>query len=127
MADLEEALGNILADPQAMEQILSLASKLGLEDQGQDQEAGQEDGRLEQAGPAVPPPLLGPDQLGQLGQFVSLLREGTDPQVDALLSALRPYLNPARQEKLDRARRLAGLSRAARQAYRLWKEGELHL
>ena len=54
MADLEEALGNILADPQAMEQILSLASKLGLEDQGQDQEAGQEDGGLEQAGPAVP-------------------------------------------------------------------------
>ena len=127
MADLEEALGNILADPQAMEQILSLASKLGLEDQTQDQEAGQEDGGLEQAGPAVPPPLFGPDQLGQLGQFVSLLREGTDPQADALLSALRPYLNPARQEKLDRARRLAGLSRAARQAYRLWKEGELHL
>ena len=30
-------------------------------------------------------------------------------------------------QKLDRARRLAGLSRAARQAYRLWKEGELHL
>lgn len=120
MADLEEALGNILADPQAMEQILSLASKLGLDDQAQ----GQEDGELEQSGPAVPPPLFSPDQLGQ---FVSLLREGTDPQADALLSALRPYLNPARQEKLDRARRLAGLSRAARQAYRLWKEGELHL
>ena len=123
MADLEEALGNILADPQAMEQILSLASKLGLDDQAQ----GQEDSELEQSGPAVPTPLFSPDQLGQLGQFVSLLREGTDPQADALLSALRPYLNPARQEKLDRARRLAGLSRAARQAYRLWKEGELHL
>ncbi|MFR6380613.1 MAG: hypothetical protein ACLUNZ_13375 [Evtepia sp.] len=44
-----------------------------------------------------------------------------------MLDALRPFLRQERQEKLDRARRLAGLSRAARQAYRLWKEGELHV
>ena len=45
----------------------------------------------------------------------------------ALIAALRPYLRPERQRKLDQAVQLAGLSRAARQAYRLWKEGELHL
>lgn len=71
--------------------------------------------------------LFDPAQLGQLGRLVSLFRQGGDPQAEALMDALRPYLRPERQAKLDRAKRLAGLSRAARQAYQLWKEGELHL
>ena len=72
-------------------------------------------------------PLFDPAQLGQLTRLLSLFRQGPDPQAQALLDALRPYLRPERQAKLDRAKQAAGLSRAARQAWRLWKEGELHL
>lgn len=126
MADLEDALNTLLADPDAMGQIMSLAGKLGLngDEPNQDQESQPEN---PQPPDAAPSSFFNPEQLGQLGRLMSLVQEGRDPQADALLLALRPYLRPARQEKLDRAMRLAGLSRAARQAYRLWKEGELHL
>ena len=64
-----------------------------------------------------------------MGRLLELFQASrrADPQADALIAALRPYLRPERQRKLDQAVQLAGLSRAARQAYRLWKEGELHL
>ncbi len=129
MADLEDALNTLLTDPDAMGQIMSLAGKLGLngDDPNQDQESQQDIPQPPDAEHSIPPSFFNPDQLGQLGRLMSLVQEGRDPQADALLTALRPYLRPARQEKLDRAMRLAGLSRAARQAYRLWKEGELHL
>ena len=129
MADLEDALNTLLTDPDAMGQIMSLAGKLGLNGGAPDpnQEPQQDTTQPTDAGQVSPPPFFSPDQLGQLGRLMSLFQEGNDPQADALLTALRPYLRPARQEKLDRAMHLAGVSRAARQAYRLWKEGELHL
>ena len=126
MADLETALNDLLADPNAMGQLLSLAGQLGLDSVLSPPEQPQETPPEEDVPPSAPPPIP-PEQFGQLGQFLSLFRQGSDPQADALLAALRPYLRPERQEKLDRARELAGLSRAARQAYRLWKEGDLHL
>ena len=54
-----------------------------------------------------------------MGRLLELFQtsQQTDPQADALITALRPYLRPERQRKLDQAVRLAGLSRAARQAY----------
>lgn len=119
MADFEEALNALLSDPAAMEQIAELAGKLN--------------------GPAPPPPegdgaAAGPspidaDRLGQLGRLMELVQTcgRTDTQSATLLAALRPFLRDDRQAKLDQAVRLAGLSRAAREAYRLWKDGELHL
>ena len=114
MADLEETLHALLSDPETMGQLQALASQLGL-----DGAAPSEDGE-EAPGQAPSPPPFDLEELGQTSQQ-------TDPQADALIAALRPYLRPERQRKLDQAVRLAGLSRAARQAYRLWKAGELHL
>lgn len=124
MADLEETLQSLLSDPETMGQIQALAGQLGLGGSGPAQEEPQA-----AAPDPDPSPALDPESLGQMGRLLEVFQASrrADPQADALIAALRPYLRPERQRKLDQAVQLAGLSRAARQAYRLWKEGELHL
>lgn len=123
MADFEEALNSLLADPDAMGQIMSLAGKLGM-----GTESPPSPG---EAAPSwnPPPAPFAPEQLGQMGRLLELFQASrqSNQEADALIAALRPFLREERQKKLDQAIQLAGLSRAARQAYRLWKEGELHL
>ena len=124
MADLEETLQSLLSDPETMGQIQALAGQLGLGGSGPAQEEPQA-----AAPDPDPSPALDPESLGQMGRLLELFQASrrADPQADALIAALRPYLRPERQRKLDQAVPLAGLSRAARQAFRLWKEGERHL
>lgn len=119
MASLEDNLNQLLSDPNAMEQIFSLAGKLGMSSEPSSEPEAAE----------LSQPLFGAEGLGGLGKLLEIFQgsQQTAQEADALLDALRPFLRQERQEKLDRARRLAGLSRAARQAYRLWKEGELHV
>ena len=88
MADLETALNDLLADPNAMGQLLSLAGQLGLDSVLSPPEQPQETPPEEDVPPSAPPPIP-PEQFGQLGQFLSLFRQGSDPQADALLAALR--------------------------------------
>lgn len=128
MASLEDNLNQLLSDPNAMEQIFSLAGKLGMssEPSGEPEAEEQPLSEREPEAAELSQPLFGAEGLGGLGKLLEIFQgsQQTAQEADALLDALRPFL---RQEKLDRARRLAGLSRAARQAYRLWKEGELHV
>lgn len=123
MADFEEALNSLLSNPDAMGQILSLAGSLG----GQTQEASAREESASQ--PAPPEPSLSLPDLGQIGRLMELFQSATqtNEEAAALLAALRPFLREDRQRKLDRAIKAAGMSHAARQALRLWKEGELHL
>ena len=124
MAEFDEKLNSILANPDAMAQIMQLAQSLSGDSQG----------------PAVPhplptpappqqPPLQPPAQPPQWGaDLLSSLAGGVDPtllmklmpliqelggQNDSnarqLLYALRPYLKPDRQEKIERALQLARL------------------
>ncbi len=135
MASLEDNLNTLLSDPNAMEQIFSLAGKLGMNsDRPADLETPEASSHENTSEPEAPQmtasqPLLGPEALGQMGKLFELFQtsQQTSQEADALLDALRPFLRQERQEKLDRARRLAGLSHAARQVYRLWKEGVLHV
>ena len=117
MAEFEDTLNAILSDPDTMGQIMALAGKLG---------GGDPPPQTQEPPPEQPFPL--PD-LGQAGKLLELVQscQGPRDQTMALLTALRPFLSPGRQEKLDRAIRMAGLSQAARQAWQLWKEGELHV
>ena len=123
MADLEQALDRLLADPEAMAQIMDLAGKLGGSGSGpgavpdDPEDAPPEDPVL--SGAALPP------ELDQLAPLLSPLRGGggADPRSEALLSALRPYLSESRRRKLDRAMRLSALARAARAALGNRKEG----
>ena len=131
MASLEDNLNQLLSDPNAMEQIFSLAGKLGMssEPSGEPEAEEQPLSEREPEAAELSQPLFGAEGLGGLGELLEIFQgsQQTAQEADALLDALRPFLRQERQEKLDRARRLAGLSRAARQAHRLWKEGELHV
>lgn len=131
MASLEDNLNQLLSDPNAMEQIFSLAGKLGMnsEPSGEPEAEEQPLSEREPEAAELSQPLFGAEGLGGLGKLLEIFQgsQQTAQETDALLDALRPFLRQERQEKLDRARRLAGLSRAARQAYQLWKEGELHV
>ena len=124
MADFEEALNSLLADPDAMGQIMSLAGKLGM-----GTESPPSPGEAAPQPESAAPPPFAPEQLGQMGRLLERVQASrqSNQEADALIAALRPFLREERQKKLDQAIQLAGLSRAARQAYRLWKEGELHL
>ena len=115
MAEFEDTLNAILSDPDTMGQIMALAGKLG----------GDPPPPPEEPSSAIPPLL----DLSQMGKLLEIFQacQGPKDQTMALLTALRPFLSPGRQEKLDRAIRMAGLSQAARQAWQLWKEGELHV
>ncbi len=120
MADFEQALNALLSNPDAMGQILSLAGSLG----GQAPDASPQE-----ASPTPPEPSPSLPDLGQMGRLLELLQSAaqTNEEATALLAALRPFLREDRRQKLDRAVKAAGVSRAARQALRLWKEGELHV
>lgn len=124
MADFEEALNSLLADPDAMGQIMSLAGKLGM-----GTESPPSPGEAAPSRNPPPRPLLPQSSWGQMGRLHELFQASrqSNQEADALIAALRPFLREERQKKLDQAIQLAGLSRAARPAYRLWKEGELHL
>ena len=122
MSDFEDKLNGILSNPEAMSQIASLAQSLNL---GGGEAAGPEE--------AAPPPpagggLAGLAGLGNLAGLGDLLGN-IDPQLIQkllplvgelagsgggderlqLLYALRPFLKPERQEKVERAVKAARL------------------
>lgn len=144
MSELEEKLENILGNPQAMAQIMSLAQSLNGGGSPPPAGTGEPSSAQEQASPAPapapspPPPasggagdglggLLGglgsldPKLLsaaaGLLGQFNS----GGDDQRVALLTALRPFVKEQRYAKLDKAIQIAKLSRLIRSGLELFR------
>ena len=135
MPSLEDNLNALLSDPNAMEQIFSLAGKLGMgsepsaEPDAPPPSPPEKAAEVDAPHAAAAPPLFDPETLGQMGKLFELFQtsQQTSQEAYALLDALRPFLRRERQEKLDRARKLAGLSQAVRQVYRLWKEGALHV
>ena len=122
VAEFDEKLNNILSNPDAMAQIMQLAQSLS---------GGKtaEDAPPAQPAPPPPPPRQSPpspppggtDLLSSLtggldpkmiSKLVPLLQElggQQDSNARALLYALRPYLKPDRQEKVERALQLARL------------------
>ena len=115
MAEFDDKLNSILSNPDAMAQIMQLAQSLG----GPPQAGSFAAGQGQQAFQA--PPASGGDPLSALAggldpqlllRFLPLLRElggQQDSNARQLLYALRPYLKPERQEKVERALQLARL------------------
>ena len=102
MSEWEDQLNRILNDPEQMAQISQMAQSL-----------------MGGVDTAEAPPLgalgdLGLDA-GTLGKLASLLRQEQqgDDKKQALLRALEPWLSEKRREKLERAMKLARLSRLA--------------
>ena len=122
MSDFEEKLNAILSDPDAMAQVMNLAQSLNLG--GPSGEAPQEAEAPPDAGEGPPKPpesaafsglgdLLGQVDPGVIQRLLPLLGElGRSEDQDRrlqLLNALRPFLKPERQEKVERAVKAARL------------------
>lgn len=103
MDGMEEKLGSILANPQLMQQIMTMAQSLG-GGSGGTQEPQREASRSGSQG-------LDPALLKGIG---SLAGQGkVDGNQQALLRALGPYLSRGRVAKLEKAMRAARLAQAA--------------
>ena len=123
MAQLEEQLNQILGNPQAMEQIMALAQSLSGK---QEEERQPEEETQPQAENDPPSPLSALDGLDPrlLRMGMGLLSEysAQDDKKTALLAALKPFLKPERQEKMDQAVRIARLTRVIRTALRMFRD-----
>lgn len=136
MAEFEEKLGSILNNPQAMQQIMSLAQSLGGGSSRKDDEAAETPPSLppEQAQTAEFEPVSDDSSpLSGLSLDPRLLEVGMravsayqDPNNEkaALLQALRPFVKEERYKKVDKAVRIAKLSKAIRAALDGLKGGE---
>ena len=130
MAEFDDKLNSILSNPDAMAQILQLAQSLGGDP------APAAPAAPAQAPPPPPPPpqtggdgasLLGgaldPQLLSRLLPLVRELGGSRDSNARQLLYALRPYLKPERQEKIERALQLARLFLAGKKLLKNWEDG----
>ena len=128
MADFEEKLNAILSSPESMQQEAQLAQMLS--SQSQASASPPDSSPAQQASPPMQPQsspnmpaaggmdlsslssLLGGIDMGTISRFLPLLQEMNSNKNDertALLHALKPFLRPERQAKVDTALRLARL------------------
>lgn len=101
MSELEEKLGNILNDPNTMQQIMGMAKMFS--------------GQQTETAPQEPEsPSLPQIDANALQALSGLARQGgIDPQQDTLLKALQPYLHQNKLSKLERAMNAARMAGAA--------------
>ncbi len=134
MEDFEEKLNTILSSPETMGQIMALANSISGKPGGES--SAREEPPQTQETPAQPS-QAGP--VGQAGDMLSLL-QGLDPSMltklsalyqaytcgeeekAALLSAMRPFLRPERQEKVEKALQITRISRVIQAAFGLFRE-----
>ena len=127
MSEFEEKLESILGNPQAMEQIMSLAQSLGAGSSSTSPPCNNEP----QPESGAPTSLLDGLGLGQLdprllsgvAQLLTQSRNNDDDRV-ALLQALKPFVKEQRYAKLDKAIQIARLSRLIRMALELFRAKE---
>lgn len=116
MSEWEEKLNTLLSDPDAMAQVMQMAQSLS-------QQMGQPGGAAPPNGAAAPPspppqegqanasfPLPGgidPSLVQKLLPLLSQLNRPESGETAAFLRALRPFLKPERQDKVERAAQLA--------------------
>ena len=107
--DIGQMLQSVLGDPEQMEKLTAMAqSLLGGEAAG---------------APAPAPVAAGapPPEAKLLSAITGMLgQKGEQSRSAALLSAMRPYMRPEKQEKLDRAMQIARMVRIAGAVMREW-------
>lgn len=109
MDDVNEKLNALLSDPGSMAQIMQLAQQLSGSMGG---DTAQTVTASPAASPSTPPPApLGGLDPQTIARYLPLLQELTrdTSQTTQLLYALRPFLKDGKQNKVERAARLARL------------------
>lgn len=148
MSEFEEKLNAVLSSPETMEQIMALANSLtgksGAGTEGTSPAGAANAAAAAASGEGSPVPAAQPSGAATGsdagGSPLSLL-QGLDPSAlaalsrlfreyraegderTALLNALRPFLRPERQAKVERALQITRISRVIREALRLFREG----
>lgn len=122
MGEFEARLEQILNNPDAMGQIMSLAQSLGgaagASPPPPAQQPAHAEGSADSSGPAAAGPALDPQLLSGIAALLGNLDQGDDDRA-ALLRALRPFVREERRAKLDQAARIARLTRLVRSALTL--------
>lgn len=132
MGEWEEKLNTLLSDPEAMAQVMEMAQSLSQQLGGSGGEAPRGDTPRETNGSADTGDLasllsgLDPALLKRLPALLAQLNRPESGETAALLHALRPFLKPERQGKLDRAAQLARLIHLGK-AFLLPQEGQGHV
>jgi len=134
MAEFNETLNGLLSNPDAMAQIMQLAQSL----EGSISSPKEPRSSPPPSSPPPAPPASSPQDRSPLsGDLLSSLTGGMDPSLllkllplvqemgqdshaRQLLYALRPYLKPERQEKVERALQLAKLFHVGRKFLKEW-------
>ena len=102
--DIGELLQSVLSDPEQMGKIASMARNL------MEGETGSKETAAEPPEP-IAPPRTDARLLAALTGMLGKSREQS--RAAALLNAMRPYMRPEKQEKLDRALQAARLAHMA--------------
>lgn len=111
MSELDDKLNSILSNPAMMQQILSLAQALN---QSEAQQPQAPQSQVQQ--PQIPQEHFTPTNdrginPNLLSKIAALMQRGSiDKNQEALLRALRPYLNNQKLEKLERAMHAAKMA-----------------
>ncbi len=128
MAELDEKLNALLSDPGSMAQIVQMAQQLSATMGG---DAGAAvPSSAQTAAPAVPPPAQTPPggiDPQVAARFLPLLQEysRSNSQTMQLLYALRPFLKESKQDKVERAARLARLIHLGKKFLIDWGDGHV--
>ena len=126
MSELDEKLNALLSDPNSMAQVMQLAQQLSGTFGGASQPAS--------ASPPPPPPqpprqpsfdtsFLGGLDPKLIGRFLPLIQEYTQSNSNTtqLLYALRPFLKAEKQDKIERAAKLARLIHLGKKFLSEWE------
>lgn len=142
MAEFDDKLNSLLSNPEAMAQIMQMAQSLS---GGQAQQPVQQVPQAPPQQPVQPPPPppvqqaaspggnplsalssltsgMDPAMLAKLLPLIQELGSQNDSNARQLLYALRPYLKPDRQEKIERALQLARLFHLGKKFLSGWEE-----
>lgn len=109
MSEMEEKLGAILSNPQAMQQIMSMAQAFGQSQQSAPPPPQQ------QAASSMPQlPSFGEGDMAMIQSISSIAgKSSIDRDQQTLLKALGPYLSKDRISKLEKAMRAAKIAKFA--------------
>lgn len=105
MDDLNQKISEILSDPQALEQIKGLGEMLGLNNASNESVHNKPENT-----DIAPKSVIGansPDMMGMVTKLAPIMSSlNKEDDTTRLLFALRPFLSPQRQKKLDEAGKL---------------------